>query len=160
MEKGWTHIQLVALFLLYTLVSIGATIGSGILIDKIGTARMIPIYQLPMVAAFAVLGLADTVLGAAMGVALMAATVGANATVPTAFWAGFHGTVHIGGIKSMAAAIMVLGSAIGPGLTGFLLDKGLSLSNQMLGFAAYFLIACGLAGIGIYRNHRLLPLAT
>ncbi|MEL6509636.1 MAG: MFS transporter [Pseudomonadota bacterium] len=160
MEKGWTHIQLVALFPLYTLISIGATIGSGILIDKVGTARMIPVYQLPMVAAFAVLGLADTILGAALGVALLAATVGANATVPTAFWAEFYGTRHIGGIKSMAAAIMVLGSAIGPGLTGFLLDKGLSLSNQMLGFAAHFLIACGLAGIGMYRNHRLLPLAT
>ncbi|WP_224824264.1 MFS transporter [Cognatishimia sp. MH4019] len=158
-EKGWAHIELVALFPLYTLVSIGATIGSGVLIDKFGTARMIPIYQLPMVAAFTMMSVAQTPLGAAIGVALMAITVGANATVPTAFWAEFYGTRFIGGIKSMAAAIMVLGSAIGPGLTGFLLDQGLSLSFQMLGFAIYFLIASGLAAIGISRARGQLPLA-
>ncbi|MEL7211260.1 MAG: MFS transporter [Pseudomonadota bacterium] len=160
MEKGWAHIELVALFPLYTVVSIAATIGSGLLIDKFGTARMIPVYQIPMVAAFIVMSFAQTPLGAAVGIALMAATVGANATIPTAFWAEFYGTRFIGGIKSMAAAIMVLGSAIGPGLTGFLLDQGLTLSTQMLGFALYFVIACAMAAIGIQRSRSQLPLPT
>ena len=40
----------------------------------------------------------------------------------SAFWAEFYGTRHIGAIKAMAAALMVFGSAIGPGLTGALID--------------------------------------
>lgn len=158
-EKGWAHIELVALFPVYTIVSIGAMIASGALVDRFGSWTIVPVYQLPMVVAFATLSFAETLAGAAVGIALMAVTVGANATVPSAFWAEFYGTRYIGAIKSLAAAVMVLGSALGPGLTGFLLDRGLSLSTQMLGFAVYFLIATGLATVGIRSNRPLLSLS-
>lgn len=159
-EKGWAHIELVALFPIYTIVSAVVMIGSGSLIDRFGSWALIPFYQLPIVAGFAVISLANTIGTAAFGIMLMAMTVGANATVPAAFWAEFYGTRHIGAIKSLAAAIMVLGSALGPGLTGFLLDQGLSLSSQMLSFSVYFLVAIGFAGIGIYRSRALLPLTS
>ncbi|MDO7701243.1 MAG: MFS transporter, partial [Planktomarina temperata] len=50
--KGWEHLQLVAMFPVYTAVSIGAMILSGILLDKLDTARLIPYFQLPMIFAF------------------------------------------------------------------------------------------------------------
>lgn len=159
-EKGWAHIDLVALFPLYTIVSIGVTIGSGFLIDRFGSAAVVPFFQLPIVASFVTLSLAGSFSGAVIGVVLMAITAGATATVPAAFWAEFYGTRFIGSIKSMAAAVMVLGSAIGPGLTGFLLDQGLSLSTQMIGFAAYFLVASVLATLGVQRNRQYLSLLT
>jgi len=37
--------------------------------------------------------------------------------------------------------LMVLGSAIGPGLSGWLIDRGVGFETQMLGYAATFLIA-------------------
>lgn len=159
-EKGWNHIQLVALFPLYTAVSVAAMLGSGALIDRVGSWSLLPLYQLPIAVGFLVLSIAETPAIAAFGVALMAVTVGANATLPSAFWAEFYGTRFIGAIKSMAAAIMVLGSAIGPGLTGYLLDQGVLLGHQMFGFSVYFLLAATLAWIGVQRHRRFLPVAT
>lgn len=157
--KGWTHVQLVSLFPLYTTIGVGSMLLSGWVIDRIGTARMMPVIQLPMAAGFVVIGLSDGLPLAALGVVLMGLTQGATTTTSSAFWAEFYGTRNLGGIKSMTTAVMVLGSAVGPGLTGYLIDLGLDFQDQMVGIAVYFLAAAGLVTIGVTRARRLLPLA-
>jgi len=72
---------------------------------------------------------------------LMGVAGGGQATLLNACWAEFYGTRHIGAIKSAAAALMVLGSAIGPGLSGWLIDQGIGFEVQMLGYAAAFAFA-------------------
>ena len=135
--KGWPHVSLVALFPLFTAVSVVSLAISGWVIDRIGTARLMPLFQLPLVAAFLVMSQADTLIGAAVAFSLMGISVGANSTLPAAFWAEFYGTRHLGGIKSIATAVMVLGSALGPAITGSLIDLGYSFPQQMWGIAAY-----------------------
>lgn len=157
--KGWAHIELVALFPLFTAMSIGAMVISGWALDKWGTARLMPFYQLPMVAAFIAFSLATTPAGALLGLFFLAMTTGANATLINAFWAEFYGTGHIGAIKAMAAAVMVLGSAIGPGITGVLIDLGVGIEVQYLGVAGYFLFASALMTIGVLNARRDLPVA-
>ena len=66
---------------------------------------------------------------------------GGQSTLLNACWAEFYGTKHIGSIKSAAAALMVLGSAIGPGLSGWLIDRGVGFEVQQLGYAAIFAVA-------------------
>ncbi|WP_174824977.1 MFS transporter [Ruegeria arenilitoris] len=154
--KGWAHIQLVALFPVYTGVSILAMFASGWALDRWGTARMMPFYQLPMAAGFALFAFVQTIPGAVIGLSCLAISVGANSTLPAAFWAEFYGTRHIGAIKAMAAAVMVLGSAVGPGLTGGLIDLGVPLSTQFLWIAWFFVATCGIVWIGIQRAGRLL----
>jgi len=51
---------------------------------------------------------------------------------------------------------MVFGSAIGPGITGALIDLGIDFPNQMLPISAYYLIAAALATYGIIRYHPTL----
>ena len=157
--KGWTHVRLVALFPLYTAVSVAAMLASGWVIDRVGTARLMPVYQLPMAAGFVVIGLTEGLGIAAMGMALMAVAQGANSTLPNAFWAEFYGTKSLGGIKALATAVMVLGSAIGPGLTGYLIDFGIDFEDQMVGIAVYFLFASALVWIGVGRAKAVLPRA-
>lgn len=149
--KGWAHIQLVALFPVYTGVSILAMFASGWALDRWGTARMMPFYQLPLAAGFALFSFAQTIPGAVVGLSCLAISVGANSTLPAAFWAEFYGTRHIGAIKAMAAAVMVLGSAVGPGLTGGLIDWGVSLEAQFLWIAGFFVVTSGLVWVGIHR---------
>jgi len=158
--KGWTHVQLVALFPLYTSVSVAAMLLSGWVIDRVGTARLMPVFQLPMAAGFVVIGGSDGLAFAAVGMALMALAQGANSTLPNAFWAEFYGTRHLGGIKALATAVMVLGSAIGPGLTGFLIDQGIIFEDQMMGIALYFIFASVLVAIGVTRARKMLTPAT
>ena len=147
--KGWTHLELVALFPLYTSISVAAAFGTGFIIDKVGTRRLMPIYQFPMALGFVAFAMAQTPWGAALGLALLAVGSGANNPLTSAFWAEFYGTRHIGAIKAMGTAIMVLGSAIGPGLTGSLITAGIGIETQMLWIAAYFILTCVAAGIGI-----------
>ncbi|WP_171234625.1 MFS transporter [Ruegeria sp. HKCCA6837] len=154
--KGWAHIQLVALFPVYTGVSLLSMFSAGWALDKWGTARMMPYYQLPLALGFVVLGLSTSVMGATIGLILLALTVGANSTLPSAFWAEFYGTRHIGAIKAMATAVMVLGSAIGPGLTGVLIDWGVSLDTQFLWIGIFFLLVCALVHIGVTSAVRTL----
>ena len=158
--KGWTHLTLVAMFPIYTVMGIAAMIVSGIALDRYGTARLMPLYQLPLVVAFLIFAAAVSPLHAAVGFIFLALTTGANSTLPNAFWAEFYGTRHIGGIKAMAAAVMVLGSAIGPGITGVLIDAGVDLNVQYVGVALYFLFATLCMWMGIQRARgSLLQLA-
>lgn len=158
--KGWSHAGLVALFPVLTVFSIGATLVSGWAVDRFGTARLTPLYQLPLVAGFLVMGFAETLYGATLAIVFMSLTFGANTTVPGAFWAEFYGTRHLGSIKALAVAIMVLGSAIGPGLTGLLIDLGIIFEDQMIGISLYFVFSSGMAWLGIRQAKHLLPVAS
>lgn len=149
--KGWTHLSLVTLFPLYTGVAIAAMVVSGIALDRFGTARLIPLYQLPMVVAFTIFAGATSLGHAAIAFVFLALSTGANSTLPNAFWAEFYGTRFIGSIKAMATAVMVLGSAIGPGITGVLIDLQVSLMTQYIGVAVYFLLSSLCMWIGIRR---------
>lgn len=149
--KGIAHVELVAMFPLYTAVSIGSMVLSGWALDRWGTARLIPFMQLPMVAAFILFSAANGPITTLLGFVFLGITTGANTTLPNAFWAEFYGTGNIGAIKAMAAAIMVFGSAIGPGLTGVGIDLGLGIEAQYLLVAAYFVFTSVMMGIGITR---------
>ena len=149
--KGVAHLTFVTFFPLYTAVGIVAMLVSGWALDKLGTARLTPFYQLPMVAAFLVFGLGEGPWALALGFVFLGMTTGANSTLPNAFWAEFYGTANIGSIKAMATAVMVLGSAIGPGLTGVLIDMGVGIERQFIAVAAYFIATTLLMVFGIGR---------
>ena len=155
--KGWDHFQLVAMFPVYTGVAIGSMILSGVLLDKIGTARLIPYFQLPMIFAFLLFAYGQSLLAALLGFVLLGLTSGATATLPNAFWAENFGTKHLGSIKAAAAAAMVLGSAIGPALTGVLLDFSLPLEAQYVGVSVFFGASSLLMWVGVSRARNSTP---
>ena len=150
--KGWEHLNLVSMFPVYTGVAICMMILSGILLDKLGTAKLIPYFQLPMIIAFILFAFGETLYSALLGFIFLGITSGANTTLPNAFWAEFFGTKHLGSIKAAAAAGMVLGSAIGPALTGILLDFDISLNLQYIGISIFFVFSSLLMSIGVSRT--------
>ena len=157
--KGISHFELVAMYPFYTLVGIAAMVGSGWAIDQFGTPRLIPFIQVPMVVGFLFFAFAQTNLELLTGLFFFALTTGFVATLPNAFWAEFYGTGKIGSIKAMAAAVMVFGSAIGPGLTGLFIDLGLRLDTQYILVALYFVFATVMMMIGVGRARHLLSSA-
>ncbi|MEO0633100.1 MAG: MFS transporter [Pseudomonadota bacterium] len=136
--KGWSHLALVSVFPLGTLSLVISTIAFGWLVDRFGAVRLLPIYLLPYVAAFVLHWYAPSLMWTALAVILMGSAGGGQATLLNACWAEFYGTRHLGAIKSATMAAMVLGSALGPGLTGWLIDQGVGYEVQMLYFAACF----------------------
>jgi MFS family permease len=154
--KGWSHVGFVALFPIYTLISTLFMLLAGWAIDRFGTKRLMPFYQIPIAVSFIVMASADSLWWAALAFALMAMTTGANSTLPSAFWAEFYGTRHIGGIKSIGTAAMVLGSAIGPAISGVLIDRGIPFPDQMLWITVWFLLASVLMWFGVSAAARSL----
>lgn len=154
--KGWSHVGFVALFPIYTLISTLFMLLAGWAIDRFGTKRLMPFYQIPIAVSFIVMASADSLWWAALAFALMAMTTGANSTLPSAFWAEFYGTRHIGGIKSIGTAAMVLGSAIGPAVSGVLIDRGIPFPDQMLWITVWFLLASVLMWFGVSAAARSL----
>ena len=155
--SNWTHGEFVAMLPLLTVTAIASTFATGWAIDRFGTGRLMPFLMLPFGVAFWILWLADGVGMLALGIAVFGIANGASATLPGAFTAEFFGTRHIGAIKAMIAAIMVFGSAIGPGISGWLIDQGVDFSQQMGGIAIYFLATALLVTIAVGPARRLLP---
>lgn len=157
--KGWDHLALVALFPLGTLTFGLFTILYGWAIDRFGATRLLPIYLLPLIVAFSFHAFAPSLGWVAAGVILMGMAGGGQATIPNAIWAEFYGTRHLGAIKSAVAAVMVLGSALGPGLSGWLIDAGISYETQLYGFAASFAFAILVMLIPLARARTTLTAA-
>jgi MFS family permease len=153
--KGFSHLSLVAVFPLGTAVLAMSSILYGWAIDKIGASRLLPFYILPYIAAFILHWYAPNLGWTAVAVILMGLAGGGQSTVLNACWAEFYGTRSIGSIKSAATALMVLGSAIGPGLSGWLIDIGVGFEVQMLGYALCFALAAVLLKIASNMQLRL-----
>lgn len=155
-SKGWEHVSLVALFPLFSMANVTAMLVSGLLIDRMGSGRLAGVYLLPIAGGYVLLALAGTLPLAAVGMALAGTTVGMAATINGAFWAEYFGTRHLGEIRAATMALMVLGTALGPGISGVLIDLGLDLADQLYGIALIFVAAAGLATLGVRRARPLL----
>lgn len=152
--KGWSHLGLVATFPAYTAASIVAMFGGGWAVDRWGSGRLMPLYVLPLGVFFAVFPLVDHLPMVAVALMVMGLTAGSQLTVPMAFWAEFYGTRHLGAVRATVGSAMVFGTAAGPALSGFMIDRGVELPEQMPLWAGYFLAASGLVGLGIWRQRR------
>ncbi len=143
--RGLAHLQFVALLPLYTGATVTAVLGAGWLVDRVGAHRLIGLIHLPLVAGFALLWGGQSYGSLAVALVLMGLGQGGTNTVPAAYWAEMYGTAHVGAIKALAASGMVLGSALGPVITGRLIDAGAALPTQALAIAGCFVITSAVA---------------
>lgn len=136
-EKGWNPIAFAASFPVLALTSVLASLVAGWLVDQFGAWRLLPAFLLPLCAASLVLWLGQPELTIPLFFLLMGISGGmANATV-NAVLAEIYGTAHLGAIRALVTATMVLASALGPGIVGVLIDAGLPLATQAPGFALH-----------------------
>ena len=158
--KGWDLVDYLALIPIMTAVAVGMTVVAGQLLDRLGSSFLIRLVLFPWMAGFVVLAFADSLSIALIAFVLFGIAHGTQATVITAFWAEFFGTRSIGAIKAASTSVMVFGSAIGPGISGVLIDFGYDFPTQMAGISAYFVLAAALVWIAVSRATPDLPTTT
>lgn len=137
--KGWSLAWFAATFPAYSLASVAGSLCFGWAVDRWDAVRLISGYLLPMALGFLVLGLATAPAAAPIFMALIGCTAGADATTVGALWAELYGTRHLGAIRALAMALLVFAAALAPGSMGWLIDLGIGLECQFLGFAVYTL---------------------
>ena len=149
--KQWDLVDYVALFPIYTASVVVAMLIIGVLIDKFAAKRLIPFVQLPMLIGFLILSSASTIPQAAIAFIFLGMMNGFWSTLSINFWAELYGTLHLGAIKATSHAVMVFGSALGPFITGYLIDFGYDFPEQMPFIALYIGCASLLSFITLQR---------
>ena len=86
------------------------------------------------------MGAAGPLWAGALALAVAGVGSGGVTVVHTALFAELYGTRWLGGIKAIATAIMVLASALGPGVSGALIDAGVAFETQCLAMGAYLVL--------------------
>ena len=149
--KGWSHGWITGSYGIYAVAVIAASLVSGRLVDRYGAARPMRYTLLPLVAGMVLVALAGDPFSAWPYLVLIGLSTGLALTATPALWAELYGLAHLGAIRSMATALGVFATALGPITMGGLMDLGLTIESVCLLFAAYaaagaVLIAVALAG--------------
>jgi MFS family permease len=142
--KSWSSLWLTGNYWMYSVVGVATTIYSGLLIDRFGARRVVPLFLLPLALALVVINLSDHHYMVWPYMLLMGISSGLYFTGLSALWAELYGPKHLGAIKSLTNAIMVFASALGPALVGSLLEWGVSFVAISLLLAAFCLVATAL----------------
>lgn len=142
--KGWPLELLATSITIFALVSVTVAMLTGSLVDRFGAVRLSHFYLLGLtIASVAIAGFSGPLL-APIFFALIGLSAGATNVIIAAVLAELFGTTHLGKIRALASAIMVVASAATPGAIGLLFDAGIGLGAIGLGFAAYLLAAAGI----------------
>ncbi|WP_290651477.1 MFS transporter [Aquisalimonas sp.] len=153
-EKGWSLHWLASSFFAFAASHIVSLMLAGPLVDRIGACHLVPVFLAPLMLGIVMLAVASGQWVAPVYLLLVGVSVGGAGTLMGALWAELYGTQHIGAIRALVHAVMVLATAASPVLAGALLDWGLNPSDIALLFAAYALSASLLAGVATRWEKR------
>jgi len=153
-EKGWALSWVATWFVGYAAVRAVALLGIGPILDRWSAQRILPFFLAPMAIALLLLGLWQGACTVPLYLCLFGVSSAAAGTVGTALWAELYGTAHLGRIRASVEALNVISTGASPMLLGVLVDRGVLLSSQALGCAAYIILASALAAYGVGRGKK------
>ncbi|WP_367714594.1 MFS transporter [Nitratireductor sp. GISD-1A_MAKvit] len=129
--RGWSLEVFASSFTFMATMTVIFALISGQLIDRFSAVALLPGFLLPLGAACLILAASDAQWSAFAFMGLMGISYGFSSTLFGALWPEVYGIRHLGSIRALTVAIMVFATAMGPGITGFLIDRGVSYPLQI-----------------------------
>lgn len=144
--KGWSLEEFARAFISYGAGHLLSLLLAGILIDRMGAQRLLPAALMPLLAGLVVLGVGEVDWTPWAFLGLLGLSQGAMNATLGALWPERYGVRHIGAIRSVMQAIMVLSTAMAPVALGLLLDAGVGITWLVLLLGGYTVASALLAG--------------
>jgi MFS family permease len=142
----WPLALLATAFVVFALSQVASGLFTGWLIDRFTARKLMRFYLFPMAAGCGLLWLADKPWLAFVYMGMLGLSAGANSTISGALWAEMYGTRHIGAIRAMQHALMVVSTAVSPLLLGLLLDVGMGMRELTAIMGLYALLVAPVLG--------------
>lgn len=139
--RGYDPLAFAAAFPVMAVTTVAFGLVCGHLVDRLGALRLLPFFLAPLAVASATVGLVDPVWGIYLFMFLLGISNGFTQTLLGALWPEVYGVANLGGIRAIIVSAMVLSTALGPGLTGALIDLGVALPTQMVWMAGWCVLA-------------------
>ena len=143
--KGWSLEAFARAFISYGAGHLLSLLLAGVLIDRVGAQKLLPVALMPLLAGLLVLGMHDANWTPWLFLGLLGLSQGAMNATLGALWPERYGVRHIGAIRSVMQAIMVLSTAVAPVALGLLLDVGVGIAGLVALLAVYTAASAALA---------------
>lgn len=143
--KGWSLEEFARAFISYGAGHLLSLLLAGVLIDRVGAQKLLPVALMPLLAGLLVLGMHDANWTPWLFLGLLGLSQGAMNATLGALWPERYGVRHIGAIRSVMQAIMVLSTAVAPVALGLLLDVGVGIAGLVALLAVYTAASAALA---------------
>ena len=137
--KGWALTAMAPAYPAYAAATVSMAFAAGWACDRFGPARLLPVMVLPMALGIWLVGPADTPSGWIVALGILGMTQGMSGAVWGTLLPWVYGTKNLGSVRALATAIMVLSTAIGPGITGLFIDWGVNFPRQGLAMGLWCL---------------------
>lgn len=142
--RGWSLTIFAGYFVAMSAMTLSFSLISGQLIDRFTAIRLLPIFLIPLGLSCFVLAFWNAQVAGLVFMLLLGISYGFSSTLMGSVWPEMYGTRNLGAVRSVVIAILVFATSAGPGLTGYLIDIGVSYSAQIAAMGIYCFAACGL----------------
>ena len=139
--NGWPPQLFVQSLITLSTMTVIFTLISGAVINKFGARVMLPYFLIPLAIACFLLAASGPALSVYVVMVFLGISYGISWTLFGSLWPEIYGTTHLGSIRAITVSAIVFATAAGPGLTGTLIDFGITLPRQMNYFGSYCLMA-------------------
>ena len=153
-SKEWGSFIIAQSFMVYSILSVLTLLGSGFLIDKFTSRKLLILMNIPLLLAMVVLLYFDNSIVSFIFLGLIGISNGLANVLGSSTWAEIYGVKYIGSIKALTTALMVFSTAFGTALFGILIDKGFSIEKIALISFIYIMISLFLL---IFVRNKLNP---
>ena len=139
--KEWGSFVIAQSFMVYSILSVLTLLGSGFLIDKFTSRKLLIFMNIPLLISTIVLFYFNSPITSFIFLGLIGISNGLANVLGSSTWAEIYGVKFIGSIKALTTALMVFSTAFGTALFGFFIDRGFSIEQIAMVSFVYILIS-------------------
>ena len=139
--KEWGSFVIAQSFMVYSILSVVTLLGSGFLIDKFTSRKLLIFMNIPLLISTLVLFYFNSPITSFIFLGLIGISNGLANVLGSSTWAEIYGVKFIGSIKALTTALMVFSTAFGTALFGLLIDRGFSIEQIAMVSFVYILIS-------------------